>query len=169
MNFATQERIMWQERSWVGSLDSLVQRVAALGTEEALNEWRAAWPDCRAAYVHGQRHDLWWEFALSASFRWQGHLHQMEVDLYRRRLARLTGALGLETALHRRSDDLSPSELAKAGLALALLPRPDLLVWEEPFGQMTRADRRQTERLFRELEREEDLTVVILEGGSHRG
>lgn len=93
--------------------------------------WLREHPGCRAAYVHAQRHDLWWEFRLVDSFRWQGHICRMRPALARQRMLKLCALLGLTPLLERPVSELTAVERTLADLAVALLPQPDLLVWEE--------------------------------------
>ncbi|MFZ5815282.1 MAG: hypothetical protein ACOY93_08255 [Bacillota bacterium] len=142
----------------MGDLDRLARQAAALGGRRALAAWLAErssgsglQPELRVAYVHGERHDLWWEFTLEASFRWQAHLHRIRPALYQQRLRRLTRALGLEGLLGREVSSLTHSSRALADLAVALLPQPDLLLWEEPFYLLGQADAGRAIRLVQEL------------------
>jgi ABC-type Na+ transport system ATPase subunit NatA len=113
----------------------------------------------KIAQLHGERHDLWWEFPLIASFRWQAYIHDLEEALWHRRLARLATALGLRSLLDCQVDELSPSERARANLALALLPRPDLLVWRSPPTCLSPAEWGQVHRLLR---RRRGLHVIFV-------
>lgn len=125
-----------------------------------LQEWQAALPECQIVRVDGQRHDLWWEFALKHSFRWQAHLHQIPADYYRRRVHRLAFRFGLTELLEERVEDLTPAECARADLAVALLPHPDLLIWEEPFAAIPREERPQVVRAVQTMMLTEGLVVV---------
>lgn len=113
----------------------------------------------KIAHLHGERHDLWWEFPLIDSFRWQAYVHNLEEARWPRRLARLATALGLRCRLDCRVENLSPSERARANLALALLSRPDLLVWHEPPTCLSSAEWAQVHRLLR---RRRGLRVIFL-------
>lgn len=120
----------------------------------ALAAWRPAWPEVQAVHVHGDRHDLWWEFALSASFRWQAHVYRLNPAFAAQRLDKLTKLFDLAPLLNVRVEELSPAQQARANLAVALLPQPDILLWEEPSAtaQVTRA--------LRHLCQAEGLTVL---------
>ena len=139
------------------SLATLARRALAAGGLQAL----AASGVSRAVHVHGERHDLWWEFSLEASFRWQAHLHRLRPEVYQQRLRRLTGALGLEGLLSREVAGLTHSSRALADLAVALLPRPALLLWEEPFYLLGQAEAARTVRLVRELHAEGMALVAV--------
>jgi ABC-type taurine transport system ATPase subunit len=146
---------------------ALAAEAGALGGARALARWLGA-PGVApgstdaVAYVHGERHDLWWEFQLSASFRWQAHIHRMNPAFAAQRLTRLAGYFGLTDLMTRRVESLSPGELARANLAVALLPQPHLLVWEEPFRSLPGPDWMQLCRSVRRLCRTEGLTVIMV-------
>ncbi|WP_374711952.1 hypothetical protein [Symbiobacterium terraclitae] len=131
-----------QERN----LAELAARALAGGGRAALDAWlhgggRSPLSAPGAvAHVHGDRHDLWWEFTLEASFRWQAHLCRMRPEVYQRRLRDLARALGLEGVLGREVAALTHGTRALADLAVALLPGPRLLLWEEPFYLMSQAE-----------------------------
>lgn len=131
-----------QERN----LAELAARALAGGGRAALSTWLQSGSAAgftapgSVAYVHGERHDLWWEFTLEASFRWQAHLCRLRPEVYQQRLSRLTRALGLEGLLGREVAGLTHGTRALADLAVALLPYPRLLLWEEPFYLMSQAE-----------------------------
>lgn len=127
---------------------------------DALAQWQPAWPEAQAAHVHGTRHDLWWEFALSASFRWQAHLHRLNPAFAAERLNKLTRLFKLDSLLEVRVEDLSLAEQARADLAVKLLTQPDLLVWTEPFAALHGLDRLQVSRAVWHLCQAEGLTVI---------
>lgn len=111
------------------------------------------------AHVHGRHHDLWWELPLEASFRWQALVHDIPPALYRRRLARLVRVFALSNLLMRRAQDLTDAQRARAALAVALLPRPDLLRWEEPFAFIPPVERPWVAERLRLICRSEGLRV----------
>ncbi|MBY6276383.1 hypothetical protein [Symbiobacterium thermophilum] len=153
----TASTVIWRSRTaaepWMRdrSLTDLAAFALELGGRAALQAWAPSagqavspagtgvTPDS-VAYVHGGRHDLWWEFTLEASFRWQAHLCRLRPDVYQRRLHRLTCALGLEGVLQREVASLTHGTRALADLAVALLQEPRLLLWEEPFYYMSQEE-----------------------------
>lgn len=58
--------------------------------------------------------------------------------------------------------DLTAAERSLADLAVALLPGPDLLVWEEPAAHLSGADRDRAARAVLELCRRESITVLAV-------
>lgn len=156
------QTVIWhpQMRPPLPGIAALAGRIRQVGGRRALAEWQAEAPEYRVAYLHGERDDLWWEFYLSASFRWQAHLAGLSRVEYRQRLGRLVRALGLTGLLGRRVEELAPEQLALASLGVALMARPDLLVWEEPFQRLSVTGRLRATQLVRSLTRTEGLTVV---------
>lgn len=138
----------------------LVWRARMGAGPAALMGWRAAWPGCQVAYVHGARHDLWWEFTLADSLRWQRQACRLTGEYWRRREEAILAALGLVPLLARTPEEMTPRERSLADLAVALLPAPEVLLWEEPFHQLTEQDRAAVIRLVRGLNRSEGLAVV---------
>ncbi|MEW8978879.1 MAG: hypothetical protein AB2385_10770 [Symbiobacterium sp.] len=130
----------------------------ALGDRALTTDDQPVLPD-DAAYVDGQRDDLWWEFTLEASFRWQAHLARMRPEVYQSRLRHLTHTLGLEGLLGRQVAGLTHGTRALADLAVALLPAPRLLVWEEPFYLMSEAE---AERAVRLVEAENAAGMALV-------
>ena len=127
---------------------------------DALAMWQPEWPGVQAAHVQGARHDLWWEFALSSSFRWQVHVHRLNPAFATQRLDKLTRLFGLSPVLNVRVEDLSLAEQARADLAVKLLTQPDVLVWTEPFVNLHGLDRLQVSRSVWHLCQTEGLTVL---------
>lgn len=138
---------------------ALADMARELGGAAALSRYTG---DRRTAYIHGERHDLWWEFALEHSFRWQGHVNGMAPDLVRQRMRDLCDALRLTPLLRQRGEELQPGERARADLAAALLPKPQVLLWEEPYRLLRGEDRRIADQLLRMLGALEGLTVIAV-------
>jgi len=146
------QQVIWCPVDIQSEMESLAKGVAAMGGRRALASMDSA--NLSVVHVHGERHDLWWEFTLEASFKWQAHLHRMRPDRYNRRLHRLTRALALEGLLQREVATLTHETRALADLAVALLPEPEILVWEEPFYLMGQEGAGRAARLVRDLHRE---------------
>jgi|GEM_PF-3205114 len=142
------------------ALINLVASWRQTGHPVPLEVWQAALPHRRIAWVDGRCHDLWWEFALKHSFRWQGHvagLSAAECAIRTRELARRFRLMGL---MDQRVEDLTCAERARADLAAALLARPDLLIWEEPFALLSMVERRLVAEEVKDLVLNHGLTVV---------
>ncbi len=152
----TREVAVWlpQRLTELPGLALLVKEARVLGGARALDRWLSGHERGRAAYVHGERHGLWWEFSLADSFRWQGHISRMRPTVARQRTFMLTSRFGLTSLLEASAAELTPDERSRADLAVALLAAPDLLLWEEP--------RLDLAHLVRDLCRADGTTVVAV-------
>lgn len=148
---------------------ALAAEAGARGGSAAVARWQADHPGTAITYAHGQRHDLWWEFQLAASFRWQAHVSRLNPGYGRQRLVRLAGLFGLSDLLGRRVETLTAAERSRANLAVALLPQPDVLVWEDPGHGLSETEWIHLSRTVRRHCRTEGLTVVMIaeEGTPH--
>lgn len=128
---------LWPSSTQMAPLEEVARQAGGAG---ALRWLREACPEVRVAYLHGDRHDLFWEFRLIDSLRWQAHLSGLSPALFQPRCQQLAKGLGLSGLLDRQVEELTPSQRARADLAAALLPGPDVLIWEEPFLLLSPAD-----------------------------
>jgi ABC-2 type transport system ATP-binding protein len=72
------------------------------------------------------------ELTVLDSLQYQRLLYEVSAAEYRRNLEELTDLLELEDLLHRQLRALSLGEKMRAGLALALLYRPEVMFLDEP-------------------------------------
>jgi ABC-type uncharacterized transport system ATPase subunit len=72
------------------------------------------------------------ELTVLDCLRYQRLLYEMPAGEYQRSLDELTGLLELQDLLHRQLRALSLGERMRAGLALALLYRPEVMFLDEP-------------------------------------
>ena len=73
----------------------------------------------------------------------------------------LLDQVDLGDRLHRRPDALSGGEQQRAAIAVALANRPEVLLADEPTGELDTATAHQTFELFRRLNQELGVTIVI--------
>jgi putative ABC transport system ATP-binding protein len=78
------------------------------------------------------------------------------------RAERLLERVGLAAARHRRVNVLSGGEKQRLSVARALLPRPELLLCDEPTGNLDAQSGGELLDLLAELQREEGLTLLIV-------
>lgn len=143
-------------------LEALARLTAATGGHRALPRWLAEHRGgFSVAHVHGQRHALWWEFPVAASLRWKASFCGLPAEVATERIDRLSRALGLKGILGREVVSLTHPARALADLAVALLPYPDVLLWEEPFYFLGQADAARAVRLVREMV-EEGMSLVAV-------
>jgi len=78
------------------------------------------------------------------------------------RAIRLLERVGLKDHMHRRPPMLSTGECQRAAVVRALVNRPRLLLADEPTGSLDSENARQLGQLLGDLNREEDLAVVVV-------
>jgi putative ABC transport system ATP-binding protein len=80
----------------------------------------------------------------------------------RRSAAQLLGELGLSRRLHHRPSALSGGEAQRVAVAVALANEPDLLLADEPTGELDSATAEQVMGVIFEASRERGLSVLYV-------
>jgi lipoprotein-releasing system ATP-binding protein len=70
--------------------------------------------------------------------------------------------VGLKHRISSRVEDLSGGEQQRVALARALVNKPDLLLADEPTGNLDRENSQGVHRLISEFNKEMDMTIVIV-------
>ncbi|MFO0755330.1 MAG: ABC transporter ATP-binding protein [Byssovorax sp.] len=84
------------------------------------------------------------------------------IDQDRPRAVALLDRLGLGDRHGSRPTELSGGQRQRVSIARALLRKPDLLLCDEPTGNLDEETGARTIDLFRELHREEKLTIIAV-------
>jgi ABC-type lipoprotein export system ATPase subunit len=78
------------------------------------------------------------------------------------RAERLLKRVGLAARLHHRPGQLSGGERQRVAVVRALINRPQLLLADEPTGALDRASAEELAKLLGELNREENVTLIVV-------
>jgi lipoprotein-releasing system ATP-binding protein len=80
----------------------------------------------------------------------------------RRQAESLLERVGLGHRLHHKPRELSGGEMQRAAIARALVSQPQLLLADEPTGNLDEANGAAIVKLLRDLNRQEGLTIVMV-------
>jgi ABC-type lipoprotein export system ATPase subunit len=78
------------------------------------------------------------------------------------RAVQLLEEVGLKDRMHHRPDQMSGGEKQRVAIARALINRPSLVLGDEPTGEVDSETSQQLVALMRRLNREHDVTFVIV-------
>ncbi len=83
-------------------------------------------------------------------------------DALRTRAIELLDRVGLKHRMHHKPGELSGGEMQRTAIARALISDPELLLADEPTGNLDRENGEQILQLLAELNRDDDLTIVMV-------
>jgi len=81
---------------------------------------------------------------------------------YRRRAAEILKMVGLDHRLRHKPREISGGEMQRTAIARALVAQPDLLLADEPTGNLDHQTGQEILGVLRRLNREQNLTIVMV-------
>jgi lipoprotein-releasing system ATP-binding protein len=147
----------------LGGLDSSdtgVVRIGGIDLSELSDERLVAFRNRRVGFVF-QFHHLLPEFTALENADMPMRIARMPAPERVRRSTELLGRVGLSHRLEHRPGMLSGGEQQRVAIARALVMHPDLLLADEPTGDLDEHTADSLHGLIREMHRERELTSII--------
>lgn len=111
--------------------------------------------------VFGQRTQLWWDLAVTESFRLLGKIYEIPTQEYKRRIETLTELLDLREFLNTPVRKLSLGQRMRCDLAASLLHKPRVLFLDEPTIGLDVLGKAKIREFLKELNATERVTILL--------
>jgi lipoprotein-releasing system ATP-binding protein len=109
-----------------------------------------------------QFHHLLPEFNSLENVVLPGMIGGMDVSETRQRAGKILGELGLSRRMHHRPGELSGGEQQRVAVARALIRNPQVVLADEPTGNLDTATGNELFELFIDLNRKKGITFVVV-------
>jgi len=109
-----------------------------------------------------QFHYLLAEFSALENAMMPGLIMGMSQKQIREPAESILARVGLKDRLHHRVVELSGGEQQRVALARALVLNPDILLADEPTGNLDKKNSQQIHELFMELNQEYNMTIIVV-------
>ncbi len=121
----------------------------------------AGWRNRRLGFVF-QFHFLLPDFSALENVLLPARMAGADREAARRRAERLLAAVGLTARADHLPGELSGGEQQRVAVARAFVNRPELVLADEPFGNLDRAKGRELAELLQELRVEDRVALVVV-------
>jgi len=108
-----------------------------------------------------QFHHLLPDFTAWENVLIPARIHGGRIQPFRNRAEELLTRMGLSDRFYHRPAELSGGEQQRVALARALILRPEVLLADEPTGNLDRENAEMVMKLMQELNREENVLLVL--------
>jgi len=114
-----------------------------------------------------QFHYLLEEFTALENIMMPGLIKRLKRDEVQETAASILTRVGLAHRLHHRVSQLSGGEQQRVALARALVLKPEILLADEPTGNLDKKNSKQIHDLLLELNKEFGMTIVVVTHNLH--
>lgn len=113
------------------------------------------------AFIAGQRPSLLWDLPVKDSFELNRRIYQIDSDDYKKNLIFFSELLGIDEFMDIPVRQLSLGQRMRAGIAVALMHKPQLIYLDEPSIGMDVIAKERVRTFLREYNNQTNATIII--------